>query len=129
MTSKMKAGGVFPFVMPADREDESPATFQIRILSAFEDVEVSELRKQFLATKDASERRAIMQKAIDACVTESPEGVAVSELTRHLTFVECWELVNAATVGASLTADDRKKFVSPPSLETDSSVEDAPANA
>jgi hypothetical protein len=128
MTSKMKAGGTFPFVMEDDRDQATPPVFLIRVLSAYDDAEVSRIRSDFIAAKDAMERLAFTQEAITKCVAEAPEGMAVAELTHRITAVGCWHLINAATEGASLTVEQRKKYVSPASSETDSSVEDVPVS-
>jgi hypothetical protein len=129
MPSKLKAGGTFPYAFEADRGDNAPQFFGLRVLSAFEDAEVSELRTEFIAKKGGHERVSVIQSAINICVADAPHPLVVQELTQTLTALECWELINAATEGASLTHEQRKKFVSPPPCETDCSADGAGASA
>jgi hypothetical protein len=129
MPSKLKAGGTFPYILQSDRGDDAPQFFGLRVLSAFEDAGVSEFRTEFLAKKGGLERVSIIQSAINICVADAPHPLVVQELTQALTALECWELINAATEGASLTSEERKKFVSPPPCETDSCADGAGPNA
>ena len=50
------------------------------------------------------------------------DGYLSEPLPSFLTNLECWELINAATEGASLTPDQRKKFVSALQSEMDFSA-------
>jgi hypothetical protein len=129
MPSKLKAGGTFPFTLEADRNDDKPQFFGVRVLSAFEDAEVSEIRQQFLAVKGGRERVALIQSAVNICVADAPHPLVVEQLTQTLTSLECWALINAATEGANLTNEERKKFVLPLQSEMDFSAGDAVASA
>jgi len=109
---KIRPGRTFPFVFPDQRDSEDPDIFQLRVLSvaASEDVAslVSELQG---ATKQ--KQMDNLKQCLQICVATSP---IKEELTSILTTTECWELVNAAHSGSQLTADERKKFVSQPTL-------------
>jgi hypothetical protein len=125
MPSKLKAGGTFPYILEADRSDGGPPQFAIRVLSAFEDGEVAAIRREFVdATGQPAKRTELIEKAlllaVDACHIDGFQNESTWNML--LTSLECWELINAATEGASLTSEERKKFVSPPPCETDSCV-------
>lgn len=128
MPDKLRAGGSFPYILESDREQEQKPQFQIAVLSAADNDAVIELRDQFIAIKDKSERTKTLQSILERCVKSvCIEGYGVEDLRELLTERECWELASAAINGAALTPEERKKFVLPPQSETDSSVNDAEA--
>jgi hypothetical protein len=129
MPSKLKAGGTFPFILEADRGDGGPPQFNLRVLSVFENDELGQLRVAFVEAK-AAQRTELLQQALMMTVAKCLiEGYENEPLPSFLTNLECWELINGATEGASLTPDQRKKFVSALQSETDSSADGAGASA
>jgi hypothetical protein len=131
MPSKLKAGGTFPYIMEADRGDGGQPQFAIRVLSAFEDGELAAIRAEYIAaTGQPVKRTELIGQALAIVVGACHiEGIKADSLTSELTALECWELINAATEGATLKADERKKFVSPPPCETDCSADGAGPSA
>jgi hypothetical protein len=129
MPSKLKAGGTFPFTLEADRNDASGPQFNLRVLSVFENDELNQLRVPFVEAK-GEKRTELLQEALAMTVAECLiEGYQNKPLPSFLTSLECWELVNGAAEAASLTPEQRKKFVSPPPCETGSSADDAGPSA
>jgi hypothetical protein len=62
---------------------------------------------------------------LEKCVNEVLiDGYSKDGLKDMLTERECWELIAAAIEGASLTTEERKKYVSPPPSDTESSAVD-----
>ena len=131
MPSKLKAGGTFPYILEADRSDGVQPQFAIRVLSAFEDGELNAIRDEYIATHGQPAKRTdlIKQALVMTVAACHIENIKADALMSELTARECWELINAATEGATLKADERKKFVSPPPCETDSSADGAEASA
>jgi hypothetical protein len=131
MPSKLKAGGTFPYILEADRGDGGPPQFAIRVLSAFEDGELNAIRAEYIAaTGQPAKRTELIGQALAIVVGGCHiEGIKADALVSELTALECWELINAATEGATLKADERKKFVSPPPCETDSCADGAGPSA
>lgn len=124
MPAKLRAGGVFPYILEEDREDVTEPQFDIRIISVGDNEELAGIRLQFVSEKSVNQRRKLLDQAMSLTVA----GCRITDwsnkpLRQLLTERECWELINAATVGASLTADERKKFVLPPRSETDLSAD------
>ena len=113
MPSKLKAGGTFPYILEADREDENPAVFHLKILSCLEHEELTSLRDDYF-DKDAAGHRQLL----DAMLLQSVESWSVpghdqpQPLKAFLTAAECFELVAGAIRGTMLTADERKKLQS-----------------
>ena len=129
MPSKLKAGGTFPFILEADRGDGGQPQFSLRVLSVFENDELGQLRVAFVEAK-AAQRTELLQQALTMTVAKCLiEGYESEPLPSFLTNLECWELINGATEGASLTPDQRKKFVSALQSEMDFSAGDAVASA
>jgi len=129
MPSKLKAGGTFPYILEADRADGGPPQFNLRVLSVFENDELGQLRVAFVEAK-AAQRTELLQQALTMTVAKCLiEGYENEPLPSFLTNLECWELINGATEGASLTPDQRKKFVSALQSEMDFSAGDAVASA
>jgi len=129
MPSKLKAGGTFPYILEADRGDGGPPQFNLRVLSVFENDELGQLRVAFVEAK-AAQRTELLQQALTMTVAKCLiEGYENEPLPSFLTNPECWELINGATEGASLTPDQRKKFVSALQSEMDFSAGDAVASA
>lgn len=113
--SKLRAGRTFEYKLESEREDPEADVFSIRVLSGEQDDTVSELAKQYVATTDKTEKQSIFEQLLVATVASCPwAGTLRSVLTDR----ECWELIGAAREGASLTAEERKKFVSPSKSET-----------
>lgn len=132
MPSKLKAGGVYPYILSDDRNDCDKPQFSLRVLSAYQDCEIAEIRKEFLAATGQHAKRAeLLEKAlllaVDSCHIEGWQNE--STWNTMLTSLECWELINAATEGANLTNEERKKFVSALQSEMDFSAGDAAASA
>jgi hypothetical protein len=129
MPSKLKAGGTFPYILEADREDGGLPQFSLRVLSVFENDELGQLRVAFVEAK-AAQRTELLQQALTMTVAKCLiEGYENEPLPSFLTNLECWELINGATEGASLTPDQRKKFVSALQSEMDCFAGDAVASA
>jgi hypothetical protein len=129
MPSKLKAGGTFPYILEADRGDSGQPQFSLRVLSVFENDELGQLRVAFVEAK-AAQRTELLQQALTMTVAKCLiEGHENEQLPSFLTNLECWELINGATEGASLTPDQRKKFVSALQSEMDFSAGDAVASA
>ena len=129
MPSKLKAGGTFPFILEADREDGGLPQFSLRVLSVFENDELGQLRVAFVEAK-GEKRTELLQEALAMTVAECLiEGYQGEPLPSFLTSMECWELINGATEAGGLTPEQRKKFVSALQSETDCSAGDAVASA
>ena len=128
MPSKLRAGGVFPFILIDDRAETTDTQFTLRILSAQENAELSCVRGEYVNSKSLEERLRFVRSALALTVVDCflSDSDPIESL---LTETECWEVINAATEGATLTADERKKFVSPPLSEMECSAEGVAANA
>lgn len=126
MPAKLRAGGAFPYILEEDREIVSQPQFQIKILSVDDNESLNELRQSYVTVDrgDLKKRNEIAQQALDLTVASYSIPEWDGPLFKLLTERECWELINAATSGASLTADERKKFVSPPQSATGSCASD-----
>lgn len=126
MPSKLKAGGTFPYILAAERGEEDAAVFQLRVLSCLEEAELSESRERYFqrGEGDASESKMLAEMLKLALHSHNIAGQD-DDPRSFLTSRECFELVAGAILGASLTADERKKFVLPPASETECSVDDA----
>jgi hypothetical protein len=130
MPSKLRAGGTFPFILADDRGDTTEPQFNIRVLSVLENDQLGQIRNSFINESHPAKRSELLNTALAMTVADCLlEQVSGEPMLSFLTPLECWELINAATEGASLTAEQRKKFVSPPLSETDSSAEGAAASA
>jgi molybdopterin-guanine dinucleotide biosynthesis protein len=128
MPDKLRAGGSFPFILEGDRTETQSPQFKIRVLSASDNDAVIELRDEFIAAKEKTDRRQIVGQILDRCVSEVLiEGYSTVDLQDLLTDRECWELISAAIEGAALTAEERKKYVSPPQFASEQSANDAVA--
>jgi hypothetical protein len=127
MPSRLKAGGTFPYILEADRGDGPDPQFSIQVLSAFDDGEIASIRAEYIAaTGQPAKRAELLSRALAISVSGCHiAGWSVDSLTKNLTSLESWELINAATEGASLTAEQRKKYVLPSPSETDCSAETA----
>jgi hypothetical protein len=118
MPSKLKSGGVFPYMLKDDRDDETAPVFQLRVLSCMEEQELRDARDRYFkrGTDDASEAVMLEEMVAVAVVAHNMKGV--SSLIRELTSAECFELVAGAIGGCVMTAEERKKFVWQPTLES-----------
>ena len=115
MTSKLRAGRTFSYKLESERDDAEADVFQLNVLSGESDLQVGDMAKQFIATADTSTKREIVAAMIKLTIHSWPwDGSLQSVVTER----EVWELIGAAREGASLTAEERKKFVLPPSCET-----------
>lgn len=128
MPSKLKAGGTFPYVLKAEREEENPAVFNLRVLSCLEEAQLTESRNRYFdrGKTDASEAEMLAEMLEVALHSHNVTGQP-DDPREFLTSRECFELVAGAILGASLTEDERKKFVLPASSETECSASDAEA--
>ena len=126
MPLKLRVGSGFPFVFPDDAADGSlePVLF-LRILSVDENMEISELRQQYLATKDEKERRDCIERGLQIAVQRT---LIEEPLISVLTAVEAWQAINASEEGSRLTTEERKKFALLRSQGTAESAGDAPAS-
>jgi len=125
MPSKLRAGGVFPYILLEDRATETVPQFELRILSGEDTDEVASLRKQFIEGQDKQASfLKLIEKTVAKCVIPGMEGQSIRSV---LTDRECWELIAAAITGAALTSEERKKYVSPPKSAMDSCVGDVVA--
>lgn len=121
--SKLRAGRTYPYVLESYRGDSEEDVFELRVLSGESNQQISEIAQRNRSASDAAGRVDTLNEAILLTVASWPwEGSLRSVLTDR----ECWELVGAACEGASLTADERKKFVLPLKSEAASSAEDVP---
>lgn len=118
MPDKLRAGGAFPFILEGDRAETKKPQFQIRVLSVSQHSDLISLRDQFIDPENADKRRELVEKMIGIAVEEIVDKQC-EPLAEVLTEREHWELIAAAIDGAALTAEERKKFVSPPQSETD----------
>jgi hypothetical protein len=106
--SKLIAGRTYPVVF-----DEW--TIELRVLSGELADRLNQITKEFAANPSTELR----DEAYAITVASWPwEGSLRSVLTDR----ECWQLVAKAIEGASLTADERKKFVSLPTSEQELSA-------
>lgn len=121
MPSKLRAGGLFPYILIEDRGDCTDCRYNLRVLSCDDNAMVLDLRNEYVAAKDPKQRNEVFRSILDLCVDDA------ASVTSVLTERECWELIGAAIEGAALTADERKKFLSPPPSETENSADDAAA--
>ena len=123
MPSKLKSGGVFPYMLKDDRDDKDAPVFQLRILSCMEEQELRDARDRYFerGKDDASEAVMLEEMLAVAVVAHNMQGV--SSLVRELTSKECFELVAGAIGGCVMTAEERKKFVWQPTLESGCSVD------
>ena len=125
MPAKLRAGGGFPFILPDDLANgETQPQFIIRILSMDEDIEIATLRQEYIAATDLNKRKEIMKRALAIAIKDCLIG-DILDIASSLTTLECWQVINAATEGATLTAEQRKKFALLPSSATEKSVGDA----
>ena len=128
MPSKLRAGGTFPYILEDDRVEGASPQYKINVLSYQQSMLCSDLRAEFIATTDKQERLRIVSELltmeVEECLISEYKQVSFFD---YLTELECWELINTATMGANLSNEQRKKFVSPLKYETGSSVEDAAA--
>ena len=128
MPDKLRAGGSFPYVLEGDRTGTQSPQFKVRVLSASDNDAVIDLRDEFISAKEKSDRIQIVGQILDRCVDEVLiEGYSKVDLQDLLTDRECWELISAAIEGAALTAEERKKYVSPPPSDSEQSANDAVA--
>jgi hypothetical protein len=123
MPSKLKSGGVFPYMLKDDRDDQAAPVFQLRVLSCMEEQELRDARDRYFerGKDDASEAVMLEEMVAVAVVAHNMKGV--SSLIRELTSAECFELVAGAIGGCVMTAEERKKFVWQPTLESGCSVD------
>jgi hypothetical protein len=126
MPSKLKSGGTFPYVLADERGDDKPAVFMLRVLSCLEEAELTESRDRYFnrGESDASEAEMLGEMLRIALESHSVEGQP-DDPRSFLTSRECFQLVAGAIMGAALSADERKKFVSQPASETECSASDA----
>lgn len=127
MPSKLRAGAGFPYIMEADRGEVTEPQFTLRVLSADDSDALVDLRNEYTSTDDDKKKRQIRNQMLGIAVVECK--VSSEPVSSILTDLECWEVITAATAGAMLTADERKKFVSPPLSETGNCASDAAASA
>ena len=126
MPDKLRSGGSFPFILAGDRTETDSPQFKIRVLSSSDNDAVIELRDAFVASKTKQDRSTILDELLEKCVNEVLiDGYSKDGLKDLLTERECWELIAAAIEGASLTTEERKKYVSPPPSDMESSAVDA----
>ncbi len=120
MPSFAEAGTTFDYVLEGDRGQESPVTFELQVLSKRDARKIKELRLRYIGE--------VNQLAKDDTLSEmlfvvkgwrNAKQPFSQEALEGLTELSCWELVNAATTGAVLSAEERKKFVLPVNSETD----------
>lgn len=128
MPSKLRAGGVFPFILADDREETTDPQFNLRVLSAQENAELSILRTEYIAAETLLERLKVLRSALSLTVVDCflSDSEPIESL---LTETECWEVINGSSGGSLLTAEERKKFVSPHLSETANFVGDVVASA
>ena len=109
MPSKLRAGGVFPFILADDREETTDAQFNLRVLSAQENAELSILRTEYIAAETLLERLKVLRSALSLTVVDCflSDSEPIESL---LTETECWEVINGSSGGSLLTAEERKKF-------------------
>jgi hypothetical protein len=113
MPRKLKAGGSIPYVLKEDREDAEPVTFQLKVLSALDSDTVAALSEQYQQSTSAADKNV----AVECLLRETVLGwslpdFSIENLYSTLTKRECWELVSEATLAATLTGDERKKYES-----------------
>lgn len=113
MPDKLRAGGTFPYILEADREETQSPQFALRVLSVGDNAKLNDLREQFLSTKQPSERSDHLQSMLDLSVGKVM-AKECEPLQEVLTERECWELINAATMGAALSPGERSKFALQP---------------
>lgn len=122
--SKLRAGRTFDYQLEADRGEGE--VFQLRVLSGEQSDLLAEICSQFRSETEKDKRTALFAEALQLAVVAWPwDGTLRSVLTDR----ECWELVAGAQLGAALTPEERKKFVSPSRSETETSVTGAASNA
>jgi len=126
MPSKLKSGGTFPYVLADERGDDKPAVFMLRVLSCLEEAELTESRDRYFnrGESDASEAEMLAEMLGIALESHNVEGQP-DDPRSFLTSRECFQLVAGAIMGAALSADEGKKFVSQPASETECSASDA----
>ena len=129
MPAKLRAGSGFPFILPDDLANgETQPQFLVRVLSMEDEIRIADLRREFIACQDLKKRGEIIREALDVAILENRIDASKS-VTAVLTSTECWQVINAATEGAGLTADELKKFVLLPSCETANCVGDVAAGS
>lgn len=117
--SKLVAGRTFPYILKDYRTEGAEPQFEIRVLSGVQDDEIRDLRRRYIDAKDnPASRTESLNQMLEKSVASAKCVGSVSELRTLLTDLECWELINAATEGATLSAEQRKKYVSPLTSET-----------
>jgi hypothetical protein len=117
MPSKLKAGGVFPYMLKDDRDDKTSCVFQLRVLSCMEEEELRLARDRYFQRGDSDASEAVMLKEMLDIAVVGHNIPGVSDLRTELTSAECFELVAGAIGGSVLTAEERKKFVWQPTSE------------
>jgi hypothetical protein len=128
MPSKLKAGGSFPYVLPEERGDDKPAVFMVRVLSCLEEAELKEVRDRYFerTVTDESESDMLGEMLRISLESHNIEGQP-DDPRAFLTSKECFSIVAGAIEGATLSADERKKFVLLPASVTECSASDAAA--
>ncbi len=126
MPDKLRAGGSFPYTLEADRDDTQNPQFALRVLSVGDNGKLNSLREDFLATKVPADRADVLQEMLTLAVAEVKDEQC-DPIEEVLTERECWELINAATMGAALTPGERSAFGLQPKSTTDESANDAKA--
>ena len=123
--SKLIAGRTYPYQLQSQRGQEDADTFELRVLSGEVNERLGDITSSWKdSLGDKAKIKELQDEAISLAVAKWPwEGTLRSVITDS----EVWELIGAAITGARLSADERKKFVSLPSLETVSSASDAAA--
>ncbi|MCA9223304.1 MAG: hypothetical protein KDA71_23470 [Planctomycetales bacterium] len=133
MSNRLRAGDYFPAQVEHERGLPDARSFMVKVLSSNDSFDVAAKRYEFLSLgksldpeerlANVSKRRALFGEMLSICVKDS------ESLTSELTDVEGWDLINAATEGASLSDEERKKFVSLSGCETSSFVSTAATSA
>jgi hypothetical protein len=101
--SKLVPGRTFPVV-------QDGIEFQLKVLSGLDSDRLDDITAEIRAgAVDKKRGVELLNSALAICVAAWPwDGDIRSVLTNR----ECWQLIGSAIEGASLTADERKKFVS-----------------
>lgn len=116
----LEAGGTFDYVLLTDRQLTPAPTFKLKVLSKRDSRTLKEVRQKYLKTDDQLAKDDVLSEATRLVVKgweNMPVLFCESEL-ENLTELECWELINAATLEAVLSPEDRKKFESQSKSET-----------
>lgn len=119
--SKLKAGRTFDFVLKEYRGDPEADVFKLRVLSGDQQTEMLAIFKEGLALANDDPRKVeLTDKLLEIAVAVNPLGC---RLLSVLTSQECSEIIAASMQGASLTSDERKKFVLRPTSEAEKPAE------